>query len=75
MVTLRFTKDRWRNVAMLPPQLEFLWCTLPGTLTDSYATIAVKDWLGKRDLWKDPSDYDNMTATYRRVKAETGIED
>ena len=74
MVTLRFTKDRYRNLAMLEPGLEFLWCTLPGTLTDSYATIAVKDYIGRRDLWKDPSDYDNMTATLARVVAETGIE-
>lgn len=73
LVTLRFTKDRYRNLEMLEPELEFLWCTLPGTLTDSYATIAVKDYIGRRDLWKNPSDYDNMTATLARVLAGTGI--
>ena len=75
MVTLRFTKDRQRQMEMLPPRTDYLWCTLPGTLTDSYATIFVRDYIGKRDLWKNPSDYDNMMATYRRVKAETGIDD
>lgn len=60
---------------MLEPELEFMWCTLPGTLTDSYATIPLKEYLGKRDLWKEAYDYDNMVSTYKNVKAETGIED
>ena len=60
---------------MLEPELEFLWCTLPGTLTSSYATIAVRDYIGKRNLWKDPSDYDNMLATLSRVLGSTGIND
>ena len=75
MVTLRFVRDRMRQTQMLPPQLEFLWCTLPGTLTDNYATIPVRDYIGKRDRWLAPYDYDNMMATWRRVKAATGIED
>ena len=42
---------------------------------DSYATIAVEDFNGRRELWKNPSDYDNMVSSYRRVKEATGIED
>ena len=75
MVTLRIAKDRMGRMELLTPELEFLWCTLPGTLTDSYATIPVRDYIGKRDLWKNPSDYDNMKATWERVLAATGIED
>ena len=75
MVTLRFTRDRQHRLEMLPPRTDFLWCTLPGMLTDNYATIFVQDYIGKRDLWKNPSDYDNMMATWRRVRKETGIED
>ncbi len=74
MVTLRLVRESDGSCRMLSPVSEFLWCTLPGTLTDSYATIAVKDYIGKRDLWKNPSDYDNMIETYNRVKVETGIE-
>jgi len=74
-VTLSFIPDMGGNHTMLAPKTEFLWCTLPGKLTDSYATIAVRDWLGKRDEWKEPADYDNMVATYERVKAATGIKD
>ena len=60
---------------LLRPELVMTWCTRPGTLTDSYATIPVKDFLGKRDLWKNKSDYDNMVRSYERVKAATRIED
>ncbi len=74
-VTLNFLNNGDGTSRMLEPKIEFLWCTLPGKLTDSYATIAVKDFEGRRDEWIEPSDYDNMMATYRRVKEATGIED
>lgn len=54
------------EVKVLRPQLHYLWCTLPGKLTDGYRTIKVADYIGHRDLWKDPSDYDNMIATYEK---------
>lgn len=58
---------------MLEPELVFLWCSLPGNLKDNYTTIPVKDFIGRRDEWLNPSDYDNMITTYRRVLKETGI--
>jgi poly-gamma-glutamate synthesis protein (capsule biosynthesis protein) len=54
---------------LLPPTLHWMWCTLPGRLTDSYATIFVEEWIGKRSQWKIPADYDKMMETYQRVKA------
>ena len=75
-VVLRFVNNRWaKTKTMLEPELRFLWCTRPGTLTDSYATIFVKDWTDRRSEWKSPSDYDNMMETYERVKVLTGVED
>ena len=65
-------KDGWKE--MLEPELEFIWCTLPGTLKNTYSTIAVKDYLGRRDEWIDPSDFDNMISTIERIKKETGIQ-
>lgn len=75
-VKLIFTRDRATGSSeMLEPELRFMWCTLPGTLTDSYCTIFVDEWKGRRDRWKNPYDYDNMMTTYRRVLSETGIKD
>ena len=61
------------EVKAMRPELHFLWCTLPGKLTDGYSTIEVAEYIGRRDLWKDPADYDNMITTYNRVLSETGI--
>jgi len=54
---------------------EYLWCTKPGMLEDSYAVIPVRDFLGKRDAWRIPADYDHMLRTYQAVQAATGLPD
>lgn len=75
MVTLRFTKDRLGDRNMLEPSLTLTWCSRPGGLENGYTTIPVKEYLDKRDMWLNPADYDKMVASYKRVKAETGIKD
>ena len=73
-VTLRFVYDHVTGAKrMLEPRLDWLWCTLPGRLTSSYATVRIKDWATRRSEWLNPSDYDNMCATLERVQAATGI--
>lgn len=74
-VELKFTRDENGDKSMLRPVTHFLWCSLPGRFTDSYATIAIRDFIGRRDRWLAPSDYDKMIATYSRVKSVTGIQD
>lgn len=61
------------EVSLVSLELEFLWCTLPGMFIDNYRTVIVKDRIGHREDWKEPSDYDNMTSTLERVKKHTGI--
>ena len=72
-VRSRFVNHPDGHKEMLEPELVFLWCCLPGTLRDNYVTIPVARFMGRRSEWKDPSDYDNMIATYNRVTKETGI--
>lgn len=57
------------------PEYTFTWCSLPGKFSDSHQTIPVRRYIDRRDEWKDPSDYDKMIATYRRIKETSGIED
>ena len=71
--SVRFVHYPDGSMEMLEPELTFLWCCLPGTLRDNYVTIPVRDFAGRRGEWLDPSDYDNMTTTYKRVTKETGI--
>lgn len=75
MLTLRFTKDRLGNRNMPEPLVTLTWCSRPGYLTKGYTTIPIKEYVGKRSLWLNPQDYDKMTATYERVRKETGIKD
>lgn len=72
-VTARFVRHSNGTAGMLEPELEFMWCTLPGRLRETYSTILVKDYTNRRDEWITPSDYDEMMSTYRRVTKETGI--
>jgi len=73
-VTLRFVRNSFTGeTQMLEPQIDWLWCTLPGMLTSSYATVMIKEWATRRSEWLNPSDYDNMMATLERVEAATGI--
>ena len=73
-VTLRFASDpATGSKTMLEPELRFIWCTLPGTLTKGYRTIFVDEYLSRRSDWLSHSDYDNMVATLKRVSAAAGI--
>lgn len=72
-VTLKVVRERTGEVRVLKPQLEFLWCTLPGTLTTGYATVRVRPRIGRRAEWLNPADYDRMISTYRKIKELTGI--
>ena len=75
IASLRIVTDEDGVKTMLPPRLTFTWCTRPGTLTDSYSTVPVKDFIDKKELWKRPADHDNMVRSYLRVKSQTGIDD
>ncbi len=73
-VCLKFTFDAASGEKkMLEPELRFLWCTLPGTLTGGYRTIFTDEYLSRRSEWLNPSDYDEMTSTLARVRQATGI--
>ena len=74
MATLRFVRNYGTGEKiMLEPELDFMWCTLPGSLSDSYRTIFVNDFIGTRDQWLDPSDYSTMINVLDLVKSSTGV--
>lgn len=76
IVTLKMVREQGSKTAtMLEPEFTFTWCSLPGLLKNNYQTIKVKEWASRRNDWLTPSDYDNMIATYDRVKAASGIKD
>ena len=74
-VEIKFLRDWNGDLTMLKPSVTYLWCSLPERLRENYATIAVQDYIGKRSIWRTPSDYDIMISTYLHVKEATGVND
>jgi poly-gamma-glutamate capsule biosynthesis protein CapA/YwtB (metallophosphatase superfamily) len=74
-VTLRIAVSESRKCTLLEPEYTFTWCARPGAISDGYKTVPVRKWLDKENEWKDKNDYINMSSSYDRVKAKTGISD
>lgn len=72
-VELKFARSTSGDMSMLPPSVTYLWCSRPGKYMDNYTTLPVQDFIGKRELWQVPFDYDKMMSTYHHVKAVTGV--
>ncbi len=75
MATLRIVRQPSGDMQPLPLEYTYLWCSRPGGYNDSYTVIPIKEFIGRRDSWGNPADYEKMTATYIRVKKETHIND
>ncbi len=73
MATVRIAREPSGDLKMLPLETEYLWCSRPWGYNESYTVIPVAEFIGRRDEWKNPADYDKMLETYLRVKKETGI--
>ncbi|MGN0202512.1 MAG: CapA family protein [Candidatus Cryptobacteroides sp.] len=75
VATLRIAIGHDGSRSLLPLETVFTWCTRPGTLTQGYCVIPLKEYIGRREEWIAPYDYDNMIDNYRRVKLITQIEE
>ena len=74
MVTIRIVRQVNGDLQVLPPDLEYLWCSRPGGYSNSYTVIPVKEYIGRQGEWQNTADYFRMTAALERVRKETGIE-
>lgn len=75
MVNVRIIREMNGKTRIHSIGCSYMWCSLPGRLTDSHCTVLVKDYIGKRHLWKMPYEYDKMIQTYERVRRATGVLD
>lgn len=74
MVSVRIMRTKHGDIKIDTPELTFLWCSRPGGYDQGYTVIPVEGFIGKREKWLNGFDYDNMMATYSRVKEAAGIE-
>lgn len=70
MVTLKVAVDDPKSLSV---SHEWLWCTRPSTLGDSYRTIKIADCFGEpaiypRSEWADSTAFDRMRYTYEAVR-------
>ena len=68
MITLKIVREEDGDISILPFELTHLWCSRPGGLSGSYTVVPVEEFIGKRDQWHGPWDYDKMITTYERVR-------
>lgn len=73
MVKVRMAREGMRIKEMLPPEFTYLWCSRPGGYCSSYTVLPVAGFIGTREKWQGPWEYDKMMATYERVRRITGI--
>ena len=72
-LTVKIALHRNGELEMMSPKPEFLWCTKPGTVEDSYCVVRVKAEAGRKKEWRNPSDHEKMMTTYEKVKKATHI--
>ncbi|MBR5384789.1 MAG: CapA family protein [Bacteroidales bacterium] len=68
-VTLRIVLERHNEPRLLEPTFEYLWCTKPGMVEDSFSTVPVSL---PDSLWRQKSDYKDMISTYRLIHPYLG---
>ena len=66
-VTLRVVLERDEKPRLLEPSCEYIWCTKPGMVEDSYSAVPVSL---PDSLWRVKSDHSDMQATYKRIHEE-----
>ena len=66
-LTLRVVLEEDKEPRLLEPSFEYLWCTKPGMVEDSYSAVPVTL---PESFWRQKSDYQNMMSTYRKVYEE-----
>jgi hypothetical protein len=68
MVTLRIVRYHNGNTKLLEPEYELLWCSRPGGYNSKYTVLPVEEFIGTRDSWHGPWEYDKMIETRNRIK-------
>lgn len=75
LATIRAVRHCDGSMEILEPEFTYMWCSLPGSLCGSHKVIPVREFIGRRNEWLSPGDYDKMIRSYDRVRETVGIKD
>ena len=67
MVTLRIVRYHNGSIKFLEPEYDLLWCSRPGGYNSRYTVLPVEGFIGSRDQWHGPWEYDKMIETRKRI--------
>ena len=51
----------------------YTWCSRRRMLEANYTVIPILDWIGRRDEWRDKSDYDKMLREWTALKTQFNL--
>lgn len=69
MAEVRLVRETNGDITVLPIEFKWLWCSRPGGFDKSYTVLPVNEYLGSREKWIGPWEYDKMIKNYERVNA------
>lgn len=67
MARLTAVRDPW-GTRLASVELIWLWCSRPGGFDCRYTVVPVGEYIGRKELWMNPRDYEKMVTTYRRIR-------
>ena len=70
MVVVRDAEGR---IAIADAFPTYLWCSRHGMLEQNYTVIPILDWIGRRDAWLVPSDYDKMVREWEALQKKFNL--
>lgn len=68
MVRIRIIRYHNGTTRLLEPEYELLWCSRPGGYCTDYTVLPVEEFIGTREHWHGPWEYDKMIETRKRIK-------
>ncbi|MCF0167479.1 MAG: CapA family protein [Bacteroidales bacterium] len=75
LATVTIVVGKRRNIEMLEPEIEYLWCCKWGTFEDNYTVIPIRRWENEPDAFRNRAQYDKMMREWRALKAKFKLDD
>ncbi len=73
LLTLTLVCDRQGVISVACMDPTYLWCSRRRMLESNYTVIPIVEWIGRRDQWLDPSDYDKMVREWTDIQRKFNL--
>lgn len=66
-------RDRDGSAVIVNAFPTYLWCARQGMLEENYTVVPILEWIGRRDAWRDPGDYDTMLREWTALRQKFNL--